>query len=298
LKPGKFEYFDPTDPQEALAVLAQYGDEAKVLSGGQSLVPMLSMRLAYPAALLDINRLPGLDYIRDGDEGWEIGALARHAQAEDSDALAAALPVIRQAMRWVGHRAIRNRGTVVGSLAHADPAAEMPAVMTALDASVTARGPSGSRSIPLTGLFAMPLVSTVAADEILVDVRIPRRVAGEGSAVVEVARRHGDFALAGVVALVDLDAAGAIAAARLVSFATGPLPQRLQAAERLLIGATPGPEPYAAAGEAAAGEIEPGADLHASADYRRSVTSVLVARALDEAVGLARARSQDPSEQR
>ncbi len=298
MKPGKFEYFDPTEAEEAIAVLAQYGEEAKVLSGGQSLVPMLSMRLAYPAALLDINRLPGLDYIRDGDGAWEIGALTRQAQAEDSDELASALPVIRQAMRWVGHRAIRNRGTVVGSLAHADPAAEMPAVMTALDASVTARGPSGSRSIPLTGLFEMPLVSTVAAEEILIDVRIPHRSAGEGSAVVEVARRHGDFALAGVVALIRLDGAGVIAAARLVSFATGPVPHRLEAAERLLIGAQPRPEAYAAAGEIAAGEIEPGADIHASVDYRRSVTSVLVGRALKQAVADARARSQGPSEQR
>jgi CO/xanthine dehydrogenase FAD-binding subunit len=298
LKPGKFEYFDPADADEALGVLARYGDEAKVLSGGQSLVPMLSMRLAYPAALLDINRLPGLDHIREGAAGWEIGALARHARAEDSDELATALPVIRQAMRWVGHRAIRNRGTVVGSLAHADPAAEMPAVMTAVDATVTAQGPSGTRSIPLTELFEMPLVSTVAPDEILVDVRIPRRAPGEGSAVVEVARRHGDFALAGVVALVALDAAGAIASARLVSFATGPVPQRLEAAESLLAGALPGAEAYAAAGEAAAGGIDPGADIHASAEYRRSVTSVLVGRALDEAVTNARARSQDPSEQR
>jgi CO/xanthine dehydrogenase FAD-binding subunit len=298
LKPGKFEYFDPADADEALGVLARYGDEAKVLSGGQSLVPMLSMRLAYPAALLDINRLPGLDHIREGAAGWEIGALARHASAEDSDELATALPVIRQAMRWVGHRAIRNRGTVVGSLAHADPAAEMPAVMTAVDATVTAQGPSGTRSIPLTELFEMPLVSTVAPDEILVDVRIPRRAPGEGSAVVEVARRHGDFALAGVVALVALDAAGAIASARLVSFATGPVPQRLEAAESLLAGAVPGAEAYAAAGEAAAGGIDPGADIHASAEYRRSVTSVLVGRALDEAVTNARARSQDPSEQR
>jgi carbon-monoxide dehydrogenase medium subunit len=292
LKPGKFEYFDPTAVDDALAVLSRYGDEAKVLSGGQSLVPMLSMRLAYPAALLDINRLPDLGHIRAGESGWEIGALVRHAGAEDSEELAAALPVIRKAMRWVGHRAIRNRGTLVGSLAHADPAAEMPAVMTALDATVTARGPSGTRSIALPDLFAMPLVSTVAADEILVDVRIPRRSEAEGAAVVEVARRHGDFALVGVVALVALGPAGTIASARLVSFATGPVPQRLDAAEAVLAGAEPGAEAYAAAGAAASAAIDPGSDLHASADYRRSVTAELVDRALQEAVADARARSQ------
>jgi carbon-monoxide dehydrogenase medium subunit len=295
LKPGKFEYFDPTDVDAVTALLAQYGDEAKVLSGGQSLVPMLSMRLAYPAALVDINRVAGLDHLREDAQGWEIGALVRHAQAEDSPELAAALPVLRKALRWVGHRAIRTRGTVVGSLAHADPAAELPAVMTALDATVTARSATGTRSIPLTELFVMPLVSSLSPEEVLVDVRIPRRAPGEGSAVVEVARRHGDFALAGVVALVALDGE-TIGSTRLVSFATGPVPQRLPAAEGLLAGAGPGADAFAAAGAAAASEIDPGGDIHASADYRRSVTAELVGRALEEAVADARARSQTPEQ--
>lgn len=290
MKPLKFDYRDPESLDEALDLLAEHGGDAKILAGGQSLMPMLAMRLAYPGLVVDINRIKALRRFQRVGDDWTLGALVRHATAEDSVGLMEDAPVIRKAMHWVGHRSIRNRGTIVGSLAHADPAAEMPAVMTALEATATACSASGRRTIPVADLFEMPMVSRLEEDEMLLEVAFAARPAAEGSAVVEVARRHGDFALAGVVALVALEEGGRIASASLVSFATGPRPVRLTRSEEALIGTEPGDATLAEAGKAAADAIEPADDLHATAEYRRSVTDVLVRRALAAAIDESRGK--------
>jgi carbon-monoxide dehydrogenase medium subunit len=284
MKPSRFQYHDPRRLEDALALLEEHGDEAKLLAGGQSLMPMLSMRLAYPSVLLDINRLDELAGIREREDTIVFGALTRHAEAEDSALVARACPLLTKAMPWVAHRSVRNRGTLGGSLAHADPAAEIPAVMTALNATVVARSLSGQREIPIGELFDMPLISTLSPDEILTEIRVSCQPPDAVGAVAEVGRRHGDFALAGVVATAQVGHDGVITGADLVSFATGPVPQRLRAAETLLAGAPPDRELFSEAGRVAAEEIEPGDDLHASAAYRRAVTAVLVERALAQAL--------------
>lgn len=284
MKPSRFEYQDPRTLPEALALLGEYGDDAKVLAGGQSLMPMLSMRLAYPSVLVDINGLDELRGIREHDDSIVFGALTRHAEAEDSALVAQVCPLLAEALPWVAHRSVRNRGTIGGSLAHADPAAEIPAVMTALDATVIARGVAGERAIPIEDLFAFPLISTLAPEEILTEIRVPRQPVSAVSAVGEVARRQGDFALAGVAATVEIGDGGVIAGARLVSFATGPVPQRLRGAEAVLAGAGPDRVLLVEAGRVASQEIAPGDDLHASAEYRRTVTAVIVERTLARAL--------------
>jgi carbon-monoxide dehydrogenase medium subunit len=284
MKPSRFAYHDPRDLEEALALLGEYGDEAKVLAGGQSLMPMLSMRLAYPSAVIDINGLGELAAVTEQDDTIVFGALTRQAYAEDSALVAHACPLLAQALPWVAHRSVRNRGTLGGSLAHADPAAEIPAVMTALEATVIARGVAGRREIAIGELFDMPLMSTLAPEEILIEIRVPRQSPHGVSAVAEVGRRHGDFALAGVVATADVGHDGTVTRARLVSFATGPVPHRLVGAEAVLTGAHADRELLAEAGRVAAEEIDPGDDLHASAQYRRAVTAVLVERALAQAL--------------
>lgn len=284
MKPSRFAYHDPTNLDEALGLLREHGDEAKVLAGGQSLMPMLSMRLAYPSVLIDLNGLDELEGISEHGDEIVFGALTRHAHAEDSPVVAAACPLLTRALPWVAHRSVRNRGTLGGSLAHADPAAEIPAVMTALGATVVAQAASGPRRIPIEELFDMPLMSTLAPDEILTEIRVPRQPAQSGCAVAEIARRHGDFALAGVVATAVVGGDGAVADIRLVSFATGPVPQRLLAAEAVLAGARPDGALLAQAGRLASEEVDPGDDLHATSAYRRAVTAVLVERALEEAL--------------
>jgi len=280
MKPPVFRYLDPGGLEEALELLGEHGDEAKVLAGGQSLMPMLAMRLAYPSVLIDLNRIDGLEYIRRANGSLEIGALARHSSLEDSTLVTEACPLIGEAMPRIGHRAIRNRGTLGGSLAHADPAAELPAVLTALGASVTLAKKSRSREVPVDELFEMPLVSRLEPDEILTAVHVPSQPAGSGSAVLEVARRHGDFALAGVAASACVDSAGRLDQVRLASFGTGPTPVRLRQAEEAVAGAEPTDEALREAGASAAGEVDPPGDVHASASYRSAVTEVLVRRAL------------------
>jgi carbon-monoxide dehydrogenase medium subunit len=284
MKPSRFAYHDPDTVEEALALLEEYGDEAKVLAGGQSLMPMLSMRLAYPSVLIDLNRVAELNGIREESGMIVFGALARQAEAEDSPLVAEACPLLRRALPWVAHRSVRNRGTLGGSLAHADPAAEIPAVMTALDATVIARGASGERAIPIAELFDMPLMSTLAADEILTEIQVPRQPSEATCAVAETARRHGDFALAGVVATIVLDTDGVVVTARLVAFATGPVPKRLAGAEAVLTGGRPDRGLLGEAGRVASLEVQPSDDLHASGEYRRAVTAAMVERALAEAL--------------
>jgi len=292
MKPPRFRYYDAETIDEAVTLLAEHGEGAKVLAGGQSLVPMMSLRLAYPDALVDVNRVSELDYVSRRDGELAIGALTRHATLERSPEVARDCPLLSAAMRWVAHEAIRNRGTMGGSLAHADPAAELPAVALALGATLAASSREGSRTIRVEEFFRMPFVSALRDDELLTEVCLPVQPPGAGSAVQEIARRHGDFAIAGVVASVVVED-DVVAQARIVSFATGPAPVRLTAVENAVAGSGTGDDELAAAAEPAAAELSPTDDVHATAEYRRRVTKVLVTRALRDAIDDARARGEE-----
>ncbi|MBI4493051.1 MAG: xanthine dehydrogenase family protein subunit M [Chloroflexi bacterium] len=287
MKPPRFEYYDPASLDEALALLAQHGDEAKLLAGGQSLVPLLNLRLARPRVLVDLNPLDELAYVRAENGHLAIGALTRQRDLELSEVARARCPLLAEALRLVGHPTIRNRGTVGGNLAHADPASELPAVALALEAEFVARSSRGERRVPARAFFVHALTTALAADEALVEVRIPALPAGAGWAFVELARRHGDYAIAGAAAALTLDASGRIAWARLSLCGVGPVPIRPLEAERLLPGRQPGPDLWRAVGEAAAEASDPASDLQATADYRRAMVEVYVARALERAAARA-----------
>jgi len=265
VKPPPFDYSRPTSLDEALGLLAELGADGKVLAGGQSLVPLLSMRLAAPHHLVDINRLASLSYVRTSPDGVRVGALARHADVERDNSAARVQPMLRQALRLVAHPTIRNRGTVVGSLAHADPAAEMPAVLALLGGSVRVASVRGTRDVPAAEFFQGPLESVLQPGELAIEAFFPALPAGARTAVVEVARRHGDYALCGVCAVRTGNTA------RLSFLSVGPTP---------LVVDVPS---VADAGELARSVVDPEPDIHASAEYRRHLAGVLAERALREA---------------
>ena len=286
MKPPPFRYSRPGTVAEALAVLAELGEEGKVLAGGQSLIPLLSLRLAAPAHLIDINRLPGLSYVRADDGEVRVGALARHADVLASPA-AAAQPLLAKALRLVAHPAIRNRGTAVGSLVHADPAAELPAVLALLGGSVRIASAAGERLVPGGEFFLGPLESAVGPDELASEVLFPVLPPRCGTGFTELSRRQGDYALCGVAALAELDGDGRVRQARASYLSVGPAPVVLDLTEA--VAGTVGEEPaLAAAASLARARIEPAGDIHATAGYRRHLVGVLTARALAEAVSDAR----------
>jgi carbon-monoxide dehydrogenase medium subunit len=283
VKPAPFEYFVPRTVEEAVDLLAEHGERAKVLAGGQSLVPLMNMRLARPSVIVDINRIRALDYIIADDGVLRIGALTRQRTAERSPVVAEHCPLLRDALRFVGHAQIRNRGTVGGSIAHTDPAAELTAVLAALDGAVTVRGPRGTRVISAPDLFVTYLTTSIDARELLVEVRFPTLPDGAGWSWMEIARRHGDFALAGVgVVLAMRD--GAISDARIGLTGVGATPVRARDAERRLIGHTPSDTAWEDAAAAVRAAVDPDADIHASAEYRQHIAGVLTRRALGEAL--------------
>ncbi|HEY7060294.1 MAG TPA: xanthine dehydrogenase family protein subunit M [Chloroflexota bacterium] len=287
MKPTAFEYDDPRTADEALALLAQYGDDAKALAGGQSLVPLMNFRLARPGRLVDLNLIAALSHLRVEAGALRIGAMTRQREIERSPLVAAGWPLLAEATALIGHAQIRNRGTVGGSLAHADPAAELPAVMAALDAEFVVRGAGGERTVPATEFFLGYLTTALAPDELLVEIRVPALPPRTGGAFVEVSRRHGDFALVGVAALVTLDADGVISAARLAFTGAAPTPLRAARAEARLVGERPAEPLFREAGLLASADLEPEDDLHASAAYRREVGGVLARRALVQAAARA-----------
>jgi len=290
MKPPVFDYAAPTTLAEAIALLVQHEGDAKVLSGGQSLVPLLNMRLARPAVLVDLARVPDLDYVRSEGDGFAIGAMTRQRTVELSPLVQAQHPMLHAGMLLIAHPQNRNQGTVGGSLAHADPAAELPALALALEASFHATGPQGERSIAASDFFLTYLTTALDSREILTAVRFPTLPARTGWSIVEVARRHGDFALAGVVAVVALQPDGRCASARLVLFGVGSTPIRAQSAEQLLVGQPGEPAVFARAATQAAADLEePLSDVHATAIYRRDLARVLTGRALAEATSRARA---------
>lgn len=288
MKPAPFAYSAPRSLEEALALLEAQGAEAKLLAGGQSLVPLMNLRLAKPRYLIDLNRITALDYIRPADSGIVVGAMTRQATLEHSNAAKQTAPLLVEAVKLVGHATIRHRGTVGGSLAHADPAAELPTATVALGAELIARGPRGSRSIPAERFFTGPLTTALEPAEILTEVRVPGWPAGTGYAFVELWRTHGNFAIVGVAALVVLDGGGRISRASLVLCGVGSTPVRARQAEASLIGQAPTDARLQEAARLVSGEVSPDSDVHASAEYRRRVARVYAQRALTLALKRAR----------
>ena len=269
----------PDTVDEAVAVLARVGHEGKVLAGGQSLIPVLAMRLASPAHLVDINRVAGLDRV-EVDELWvRVGALVRHAGLERHAGADAAQPLLRQALRNVAHPAIRNRGTTVGSIAHADPAGEMPAVAVLTGAVVEAVGPRGRREIAATDFFEGPLETTLAPDELVEAVRFGRFTPTTRTAFLEAARRSGDYALAGVAVAVDVED-GHVTRARASFVSVTPVPTVLDLSPALAGTEADGAVPDAVVVEMVRSHVEPESDIHAAADYRRMLAAELTCRAL------------------
>ena len=291
MKPPPFEYHAPGSLPEALELLASLGSEAKVLAGGQSLVPLLNLRLARPAHLVDINNLAELGEIKAVDGGIAVGALVRQRAAERSDLVRERCPLMAEALPLIGHPQIRNRGTVGGSLAHADPASELPAVAAALNADLVIRSVRGERVVKPEEFFVSFLTTSLEPDELLVELRLPAWQPGTGWAFMEISRRHGDFAMVGVASTVRLAADGSVAEARLAYTGAGGAPIRAHEAERKLIGQAPTESVFADAAEAAAAATDPPSDIHATAAYRRHITRVLTRRALAVASGRASASS-------
>ncbi|GIK43456.1 MAG: carbon monoxide dehydrogenase [Chloroflexota bacterium] len=285
MKPPPFEYFAPTTTAEALALLAQHGYEAKPLAGGQSLIPTMNFRLAQPGVLIDLNPIAELAYIRPGDEGGlRIGTMTRQRQVERDPLVAERAPLIHETMPYIAHPQIRNRGTFGGSLAHADPAAELPAVTTALNARFCARSQKGERWFEANEFFVSLFATALEPDELLVEIALPPLPPRSGWAFTEMSRRHGDYALVGVAAVVTLDERDQCQAAKLVFLSVGDGPVEAQQAVESLIGQTPSPEAIRAAAETAAQvDIAPNSDIHASAGFRRHLARVLAQRVLTQA---------------
>ena len=283
MKPPPFAYECPRDVAEAVMLLAAHGGDARPLAGGQSLVPLLNFRLARPAVLVDLNRIEALGRITVTGGALRIGAMARQAAVEADPAVARGWPVLPEVIGHIAHAQIRNRGTIGGSLAHNDPAAELPAVMLALDAAMIAHGPAGERTIAAQNFFAGTMESALAPDELLTEIRVPALPEGTGWGFQEATRRQGDFALVAVVVLL-LRAGDSGIDARVVVTGTGDGPARMSMAETIL--AEPGTDADACeeAGNAAAETCDPQDDPHAPAWYRRKVVAALTRRACREAL--------------
>jgi carbon-monoxide dehydrogenase medium subunit len=284
VKPAPFEYFRPRSLDEALALLAEHGGDAKPLAGGQSLIPAMNFRLAMPAVLVDLNGINELSYIRDDGADVRIGGMTRQRMVERSTLVAQRVPLIAETMPHIAHPAIRNRGTIGGSLAHADPAAELPAVMLALNARLMVSSQSGTREVAADEFFVGLFTTAVQPGELLTEIRIPPTPPRSGFAFQEMSRRHGDFALVGVAAVVQLDERGNCADARIALLSVGDRPMLAAEAGKAVMGESPSAESIAAAADAAATkDIDPSGDIHASARYRRHLANVLTRRVLTRA---------------
>jgi len=285
MKPAPFEYFAPLELQEALDLLERYGDEAKILAGGQSLMPLMNLRLARPGLIIDINRLSSLDTITATPEGGlTIGALTRQRALERSKIVQEQNPILAAAMPLIGHFQIRNRGTIGGSLVHADPAAELPAVSLLLGAEFLLRSKSAVRVVPAAEFFLSYLTTAIRPAELLTEIRLPKWPSGEAWAVQEIARRKGDFALIGVALRAELDAEETMQKAVIVMFGVDSKPLRMERAEAILKGRRISEAFLRELSGVVAEELEPDSDIHASAAYRKEVGGVLVRRALESAL--------------
>ena len=283
MKPPKFEYHAAASVEEAVSLLQRYGGDARPLAGGQSLVPMLNFRLASPRALVDLRLITQIAGLREDGDSVLVGAMTRQRALEFSGVVQKRLPLVREALRWVGHLPTRGRGTIGGSLSHADPSAELPIAMTALDAEMVAHGPKGRRSIPASQFFTGYFSTALAADELLVEIRIPAAADGDGVAVEEFSRRQGDFAIAAIAAVVGKDGKKV----RIAAGGVGPHATRLREAEAILEKGGMNDDTITAACTKASEVVQPGSDQNGSADYRRHIIGVLLERALRRAAGMA-----------
>jgi aerobic carbon-monoxide dehydrogenase medium subunit len=294
VKPAPLGYSRPQSVAEAMQTLTSLGEHGKVLAGGQSLVPLMSMRLARPEHLVDINRLAELGYIRQYADHISVGALTRHAELLGSTEAAQAQPLLAKALRCVAHPAIRNRGTTVGSIVHADPAGEMPAVLALLGGAIQVAGPDGERLIPAAEFFLGPLDSDVQPGELAVEARFPVLPPAAGTGFAEVSRRRGDYAICGVAAIVTLASDGTIETARAAYLSVGPVPLVLDLSG-VLAGTPAKSASFPAARRYAREHVDPGGDIHATAAYRRHLAGVLTERVLLQAAAEAASRSADPA---
>lgn len=285
MKPGRFDYYRADSTEHAISLLGDLGDDAKVLAGGQSLIPLMNFRLASPTALVDVGHIEDSDRITVDGDGVRIGLGVRQYRALGSSELVAAAPLVAKGLKLVGHEAIRNRGTVCGSTAHADPAAELPAIWLALDAEMVVRGAGGDRHVPAAEFFTSPFTTVIDADELLAEIRIPHapEPARRRTAINEVSRRHGDFAIAGAVVAIDVDERERVVDARISLLGVADIPLRVERAEQVMRGALAGdPEAHAAAAEEVRSAIDPRTDNQASSKFRKNVAATLVRRSLAE----------------
>jgi CO/xanthine dehydrogenase FAD-binding subunit len=289
MKPPPFDYHAPQSAAEALELLGRYGAEARLLAGGQSLVPLLNFRLSAPAVIVDLNRAADLAYIREENGQVRMGAMTRQRAIEFSPLAKSRLPLLVEATRWVGHLPTRTRGTIGGSLAHSDPAAEYPAVAAALDAELVIRGSAGDRVVRAAEFFVGFMTTALQPGEMLIEVRMAAQASNSGWAFEEFSRRHGDFAIVGIAAMVAVEG-DRFRSARLAACGAGPTAIRLGGAEEILEHGGVDDRHIDDAAARAAELVDPGADLHASVEYRRHLTRVLTRRALKHAVE----RSRNP----
>ena len=282
MKPADFEYHRPRKIEEALSLLEEFGDDGKILAGGQSLMPLMNFRLAQPAHIIDINFIDGMDYARSDKGVIKVGCLARQSRLLDSRIIRECCPLLAEALTYVGHEQIRTRGTLCGSLAHADPAAELPAVLLALDGFVTVRNLRTKREVAARDFFKAYLTTSLSKDEMVLEASIPETPPGAGWSFMEFARRSGDFAIVGVAVLLAREQ-DRIADARIALTGVGDKPWRESSVEQMLVGQKASTDLFAKVGAEIAAQINPVADIHASESYRRSLASVLARRALTDA---------------
>jgi aerobic carbon-monoxide dehydrogenase medium subunit len=293
VKPAAFAYLAPSSVEEAVSQLAEHGPEASVLAGGQSLVRLMNARVSTPSVIIDINRIRELDTISTDDD-IRIGATTRQRSCEVHPGVRTRVPLFAEAGSYVAHASVRRRGTVVGSIAFADPSAELPAALLALDGRILARSNRSERLIDADDFFTGPFRNSLASDELAVEVRIPAMVAARtGSAFIEVARRHGDLPVCGVATIIGLDEDGTVASARIALCAVDQRPTRALEAERSLLGGPPSVEQFAQAAALAADGVDPIGDCHGSAPFRRHLAAVLTRRCLRTALDRARPEDSD-----
>jgi aerobic carbon-monoxide dehydrogenase medium subunit len=286
--PATFEYSAPGSIEEALSLLSNRGDDAKVLAGGQSLIPLMKLRFATPELIVDINRIPGLGFIEESGDRLRVGALTRHAELVDSDLLKSRYPLMATTAPLVSDPVVRNLGTIGGSLAHADPAGDWASVLLAMNAEVVARSASGERAIPITDFVQGTFTTDLRPDELLTEIRIPSPPASSGGTYLKMERKVGDFATVGVAVQLNLDD-GRIGSAGLGLTAVGPGNIKATTAEDALGGAEPTEETFEEAGRLAAEAAQPSSDIRGSAEYKRAVVGTFVARGLSRALEIARA---------
>jgi carbon-monoxide dehydrogenase medium subunit len=288
MKPAAFDYFQPRSIEEALSILAKHGSAAKPLAGGQSLIPAMNFRLSRPTVLVDLNTVPELAYVKEQNGQLAIGAMTRQAVAERNPLIAHRAPLLKETMPFIAHAQIRNRGTIGGSLAHGDPAAELPSVMVALDATFRLRSVKGARTVKADEFYTGLFETALQPGELLEEISIPAMPARSGYAFLEISRRHGDFALSGVACRVTLNEKGKCSEARIALVSVGDGPVLARRAVKALTGETPGEKVIAEAAELAGSkDCDPPSDIHASTAYRRKLTTVLVRRAVAQAVAVA-----------